>query len=98
MSTREAVAKNSGTTNFNYNYTVNHSTLDEAVLVRKAIAGEEGALEILFAQHSRALFQTALRLLGNPEDAEDALQEAMLSAYRNLQSVLGIFRITKQPQ
>src|SRR6266446_964215 len=39
---------------------------------------------MLFAQHSRALFQTALRLLGNPEDAEDALQEALLSAYRNL--------------
>jgi RNA polymerase sigma-70 factor (ECF subfamily) len=84
MSTREAVVRSSYTTNFNINYTTNHSTLDEAALVRKAIAGEEGALEILFAQHSRALFQTALRLLGNPEDAEDALQEAMLSAYRNL--------------
>ncbi len=30
------------------------------------------------------LYQTALRVLGNPEDAEDALQEGMLSAYRNL--------------
>jgi RNA polymerase sigma-70 factor (ECF subfamily) len=57
---------------------------DESQLVRKAIAGNHDALDLLFARHSRALFQTALRLLGNPEDAEDALQEAMLSAYRNL--------------
>lgn len=84
MSTREANVRSSYTNSFNYNDTINHTTPDEATLVRKAIAGEEGALEMLFAQHSRALFQTALRLLGNPEDAEDALQEAMLSAYRNL--------------
>src|SRR5207245_6739927 len=84
MNTREADARSSYTINFNYNYTIKDTTPDEATLVRQAIAGEEGALEILFAQHSRALFQTALRLLGNPEDAEDALQEAMLSAYRNL--------------
>ena len=83
MNTR-ADLRSGHTTNFNYNDTINHTAPDEATLVRKAMAGEEGALEVLFAQHSRALFQTALRLLGNPEDAEDALQEAMLSAYRNL--------------
>ncbi len=82
MNTREANARTTHTSNFNY--TISRTTPDEATLVRQAIAGEEGALEMLFAQHSRALFQTALRLLGNPEDAEDALQEAMLSAYRNL--------------
>jgi RNA polymerase sigma-70 factor (ECF subfamily) len=61
-----------------------YSSANEPGLLRDAIAGDQGALEILFAQHSRALFQTALRLLGNAEDAEDALQEAMLAAYRNL--------------
>ena len=63
---------------------VGYSGIDEATLLREAISGDHDALDILFAQHSRALFQTALRLLGNPEDAEDALQEAMLSAYRSL--------------
>jgi len=66
------------------NYAIQHANIGEATLVREAIAGDHNALDTLFAQHSRALFQTALRLLGNPEDAEDALQEAMLSAYRNL--------------
>jgi RNA polymerase sigma factor (sigma-70 family) len=66
------------------NYAIQQTIIDEAQLVRGAIAGDHDALDMLFAQHSRALFQTALRLLGNAEDAEDALQEAMLSAYRNL--------------
>lgn len=66
------------------NHAIDHKNIDEPTLVREAIAGDHNALEILFAHHSRALFQTALRLLGNAEDAEDALQEAMLSAYRNL--------------
>lgn len=82
MNTRVADAR-SNTVN-NFNHYANPAILDEQALLRKAMAGEEGALEVLFARHSRALFQTALRLLGNPEDAEDALQEAMLSAYRNL--------------
>lgn len=84
MNIHLASTKATNTVNLNTINNATHHALDEATLVRKAIAGEEGALEILFAQHSRALFQTALRLLGNPEDAEDALQEAMLSAYRNL--------------
>jgi RNA polymerase sigma-70 factor, ECF subfamily len=74
-------AKSTHTAN---NYTIRQTIIDEAKVVRNAIAGDHDALDMLFAQHSRALFQTALRLLGNAEDAEDALQEAMLSAYRNL--------------
>jgi RNA polymerase sigma-70 factor (ECF subfamily) len=35
------------------------------------------------------LFQTALRVLGNVEDAEDALQEGLLAAYRNLKRFEG---------
>jgi len=60
------------------------SGLDEARLLRRATCGDTAALDTLFAQHNRALYQTALRLLGNPEDAEDALQEGLLAAYRNL--------------
>ena len=40
--------------------------------------------DTLFARNTRALYQTAFRVLGNPEDAEEALQEGLLSAYRNL--------------
>ena len=46
-------------------------------------------MEDLFRRYQRPLFQTALRVLGNAEDAEDALQDGMLSAYRNLKRFEG---------
>jgi RNA polymerase sigma-70 factor, ECF subfamily len=61
----------------------------EEELIRLATRGDQDALERLFALHNRALYQTALRVLGNPEDAEDALQEGLLSAFRNLRRFEG---------
>ena len=56
----------------------------EAQLIERGLGGDAPALDALFARNNRALYQTALRVLGNPEDAEEALQEGLLSAYRNL--------------
>src|ERR1700722_12044767 len=56
----------------------------EDQLIKRGLNGDARALDSLFARNSRALYQTALRVLGNPEDAEEALQEGLLSAYRNL--------------
>jgi RNA polymerase sigma-70 factor (ECF subfamily) len=61
----------------------------ESQLIRKATRGDAGALEQLFARHNRALYQTALRVVGNPEDAEDVLQEGLLAAFRNLRRFEG---------
>jgi len=61
----------------------------QAVLIEKAQAGDHDALETLFSNQSPALYQTALRLVGTPEEAEDVLQEGMLSAYRNLRRFEG---------
>ncbi len=62
---------------------------DEEVLVQSGLRGDAEALEMLFARYARPLYQTALRLLGNAEDAEDALQEGLLSAVRNLKRFEG---------
>jgi RNA polymerase sigma-70 factor, ECF subfamily len=56
----------------------------EEQLIERGLDGDARALDALFARNTRALYQTALRVLGNPEDAEEALQEGLLSAYRNL--------------
>src|ERR1700675_1084273 len=56
----------------------------EEQLIDRGLKGDAQALDALFARNSRALYQTALRVLGNPEDAEEALQEGLLSAYRSL--------------
>lgn len=66
-----------------------HLHVDEEVLVQSGLRGDPEALDTLFARYTRPLYQTALRLLGNPEDAEDALQEGMLSAVRNLKRFEG---------
>jgi RNA polymerase sigma-70 factor (ECF subfamily) len=57
---------------------------NEEKLIRAGQRGDERAVETLFRRYQRPLFQTALRVLGNTEDAEDALQDWLLSAYRNL--------------
>src|SRR6202011_4035380 len=56
----------------------------EEKLIDLGLKGDARALDTLFARNTRTLYQTALRVLGNPEDAEEALQEGLLSAYRNL--------------
>jgi RNA polymerase sigma-70 factor (ECF subfamily) len=56
----------------------------EDQLIERGLKGDKRALDILFTRNTRTLYQTALRVLGNPEDAEEALQEGLLSAYRNL--------------
>ena len=66
------------------NPAIAHTKTNEEALLRDAMSGDRTSLEMLFAQHNRALYQTAFRLLGNAEDAEDALQEGLLAAYRNL--------------
>src|SRR4030088_3589769 len=63
--------------------------LNEEKLIRAGQRGDEQAVEALFRRYQRPLFQTALRVLGNTEDAEDALQDGLLSAYRNLKRFEG---------
>lgn len=58
-------------------------------LIRAGQRGDAQAIETLFRRYQYPLFQTALRVLGNAEDAEDALQDGFLSAYRNLKRFEG---------
>ena len=58
--------------------------LDEDRLIRAGRRGDHQAVETLFRRYQRRLFQIAMRVLGNAADAEDVLQDAMLSAYRAL--------------
>lgn len=50
--------------------------------------------EELFSRHSAMLYKVALRKLGNPADAEDALQDALLSAFRWFHQFKGEARIS----
>ncbi len=47
------------------------------------------AVEELFSCYSAMLYRVALRKLGNQADAEDAVQDALLSAYKHLDQFKG---------
>lgn len=53
-------------------------------LVRAAQSGDPAALEDLIAGSYRAAYTLALRLLGNPDDAAEATQEAYIRMVRGL--------------
>lgn len=66
---------------------------EERELVAALQAGDDRAFEQLVRLHIGPLHAVALRLLQNPADADDAIQEAFLSAYRNLANFRGDARI-----
>lgn len=66
-----------------------HTRCTEWAIVQKAIAGDTEAQERLFARHRPRLYRTAVALLRNKEDAEDAVQDGLCKAYTNLRSFQG---------
>lgn len=56
---------------------------DEAA-VERVLAGDPGAFRLLVERHGALLFRLAYRITGNEHDAEDAVQEGLVKAYRNL--------------
>lgn len=61
----------------------------EQELLSRARGGDADAQDVLFGRHRSRLYRLALRLLRSKEDAEDAVQDALLSAYRNLEAFEG---------
>lgn len=59
---------------------------DERKLVRRAQKGDTAAFEQLVELHSAGIYSIALRMVGNPSDAEDLAQEAFLRIWRGLDS------------
>jgi RNA polymerase sigma-70 factor, ECF subfamily len=57
---------------------------DDLVLVDRVSAGERRAFEPLVRRHERRVFRVTLAILGNVEDAEEAMQDTFLKAFRHL--------------
>ncbi|HEU4682003.1 MAG TPA: RNA polymerase sigma factor [Gemmatimonadales bacterium] len=56
----------------------------DGAVVRQVLAGDTDAYRLLVARHRGRLGRFALQMLGNREDAEEALQDAFVRAYRSL--------------
>lgn len=57
---------------------------DDAAAVRECLAGNGQAFTRLVERYERPVYNVALRMLRNPEDARDASQSAFLKAYQGL--------------
>jgi len=62
---------------------------DDQRLIANSRAGDAAAFGELVARYQDRLFNTLLRLVGNPEDARDVVQEAFLHAYQSLHAFKG---------
>jgi RNA polymerase sigma-70 factor, ECF subfamily len=62
---------------------------EDMALIERCRRGDLGAFEQLYRAHAGRLFSVACRMLGNPADAEDLLQEIFLTAHRKLDSFRG---------
>jgi len=58
--------------------------LDDELLVARAKDGDTSAFVELRERHSTKVLRTVFRIIRNWEDAEDALQESLLKAFRHL--------------
>jgi RNA polymerase sigma-70 factor (ECF subfamily) len=65
-------------------------TADDQILVRRAQNGDTDAFENLVRNHERRVYNLCLRMMGSPEDAADAAQEALLKAWRSIGSFRGM--------
>lgn len=62
---------------------------EDMALVERCRKGDLAAFEAIYRAHSGRLYSVACRMLGNPADAEDLLQEIFLAAHRKLDSFRG---------
>jgi len=62
---------------------------EDRALIERCRKGDLAAFEEIYRAHSPRLYSLALRMMGNPADAEDMLQEIFLSAHRKLEGFRG---------
>ena len=63
--------------------------MDEVTLIQRSCQGDLDAFNHLVESYQSQVFNLAWRMLGSHASAEDAAQEAFISAYRNIASYRG---------
>jgi RNA polymerase sigma-70 factor (ECF subfamily) len=68
--------------------------LDDVALLRAHVSGDPDAFDELVRRHRDRLWAVAIRTLGDREEAADALQDALISAFRNASGFRGDAAVT----
>ena len=62
---------------------------DELDIIRRVLDGDVNAFEQIVLTHQKNIYNLALKMVGNPDDAFDITQDAFLRAYNSLASFHG---------
>lgn len=62
---------------------------EELELVIRVRSGDADAFEALMLEHQKKVYNLALRMVGNEEDAKDMAQEAFIRAYNSIDGFRG---------
>ncbi|MEV7907735.1 RNA polymerase sigma factor SigM [Streptomyces anulatus] len=68
--------------------------VSDADLLTRHIAGDPHAFSEIVRRHRDRMWAVALRTLGDPDEAADAVQDAFVSAYRKAESFRGEAAVT----
>lgn len=71
------------------NAAIGVETVTDEEAVKRVLAGETSIFEVLMRRYNQRLFRATRAILGDDEDAQDAVQEAYLNAYRSLRQFEG---------
>lgn len=63
--------------------------MDESALIKQAKKGDVAAFNRLVLHYQEAVYNVAYRIMGQPQAAEDATQDAFISAYKSLNQFRG---------
>jgi len=58
-------------------------------LIKKAQNNDINAFEQLISEHQTTVYNIALKIMGNPDDAADAAQEALIKVFKNIKKFKG---------
>ena len=61
--------------------------IDIALLIAKSKRGDNSAFSQLYSIYATDLYRFAVYMMGSEQDAEDAVQEAVFSAWRNIHTL-----------
>lgn len=67
---------------------------DDEILIKEALGGKEKAFKLLVSRHREAIYHVILKIVHNPEEARDLLQETFMKAFGALSTYKSEYRFT----